>query len=83
MDQTNKTEFKLCKTCNIFKEITKYRPKSLKCKQCNNKKDYENSLIRKKEHYKRNRERIIKQNTEYFYKIKHLKESNIEPGICI
>ena len=48
MDQTIKIEFKLFKTCNIFKERTKYRPKSLKCKQCNIKKDYENSLIRKK-----------------------------------
>ena len=47
MDQTNKVEFKLWKACNIFKEITKYRPKLLKCKQCNNKIDALNHQKRK------------------------------------
>ena len=82
MDQTNKTEFKLCKTCNIFKEITKYRPKSLKCKQCNNKIDALNHLKRNKTYYEKHRDRIIKHNTDNYFKNKLLKEQNIESGLC-
>ena len=82
MEQTKEIKFKICKTCNAAKEIAKYRAYAKECKQCTNKKDYENSIRRKKEHYKRNRERIIKHNTEYYYIMKQLKESNIEPGIC-
>ena len=62
--------------------MAKYRAYAKECKQCTNKKDYENRIIRKKEHYKRNRERIIKHNTEYYYKNKLLKEQNIEGGLC-
>ena len=81
MEQTEKL-FKICRTCNESKELSRYRVYAKECKQCTNKKDYENSLKRKKEHYKRNRERIIKQNTEYYYKQKLLKESNIEGVLC-
>ena len=82
MDQTKKLNLKYAKTCNESKELSKYRAYAKECKQCTNKKDYENSIRRKKEHYKRNRERIIKHNTEYYYKNKLLKEQSIEGGLC-
>ena len=82
MDQTKEIELKLCKTCNIFKEITKYRPKSLKCKQCNNKIDALNHLKRNKTYYEKHRDRIIKHNTDNYFKNKLLKEQNIEGGLC-
>ena len=82
MDQTNKIKFKKCKTCNAFKERANYRAYANECKQCTNKKYYKNSIKKKKEHYKKNRERIITGNKEYYYKNKLLKEQSIEGGLC-
>ena len=78
----NEILFKICKTCNESKEISKYRVSAKECKQCNNKKDYLNSLLRKKEHYKRNRDRIIKHNLDYYYKIKELNKPINEVILC-
>lgn len=76
-------EFKTCKTCNESKELSKFRPVHKSCKQCNIEKDYENSLIRKKKHYQRNRESIIAHNSEYYYNKKFsLQESKLGGVLC-
>lgn len=80
MDQ--EIELKLCKTCNVVKELSKYRPRARECKQCNNAKDAVNHLRRNKTYYEKHRERIIKHNINNYYKNKLLKEENNEGVVC-
>ena len=78
----NEILFKICKTCNESKELSKYRPTANHCKHCANKKDAANRLKRNKLYYERNRERVIKHNLDYYCKIKELKNSIIESVLC-
>ena len=75
--------YKTCRTCQESKEILRYRPHALECKQCNNKKDAENHLQRTKIYYQKHKETIIKKNTDYYYKMKLLKETNLEAALCV
>ena len=72
--QTEKNEdiiFKICKTCNESKDITKYRQRSLVCNKCINKKDAANLIIRHKRFYINNKERIQEQNLLNYYQNKY------------
>ena len=63
--------FKICKTCNEQKEICKYRPRSLVCNKCVNKKDSKNLIIRHKRFYENHKERIQEQNLLNYYQNKY------------
>ena len=69
MDQKN--IFKICKTCNEEKEMSKYRPRSLVCNQCINKKDSKNLIIRHRRFYENHKERIQEQNLLNYYQNKY------------
>ena len=75
--------YKTCRTCQESKEILKYRPYALECKHCNNKKDAVNRMKRNKLYYGRNKEIIIKKNTDYYYKMKLLNETSSRALLCV
>ena len=79
MDQTKEIEFKICKTCNAVKEISKFRTYYKECKQCINKKDATDRMRRNKMYYQKHKEYVINRNLNYYYK---MKDVNIEGVEC-
>ena len=79
MDQTNKIEFKIRKTCNAVKETSKFRTYYKEYKQCINKEDATDRMRRNKMYYQNFKEYVINRNLNYYYKMKHV---NIEGAKC-
>ena len=74
MEQINNIEeikFKVCKTCNEPKELSRYRPSCRECKTCNNKKDATNKLKRNIKFYDSHKEELQKVNLLNYYKRKY------------
>ena len=74
MEQINNIEeikFKVCKTCNEPKELSRYRPSCRECKTCNNKKDAANNAKRNKIFYINHREEMKERYLLEYYKNKY------------
>ena len=84
MEDENQIIFKICKTCCMSKELSKYRPYKKECKQCNNKNDLKNRPKRNKLYYQKNREELIIKSSNYYYKMKILNsEESKSVSICV